>query len=126
MFANGTEYICFLEEQCEKCPYYVPFEESSLERPVCFIEDRIARASVSEELFPNEWPDETGTRLGYDCRRKKGAGQKNGIPNPKTDGVDQNMQRKHSWRAMMKPSSDKRNVQTLLITHKKRPHTPET
>jgi len=85
MFANGTEYICFLEEQCEKCPYYVPFEESSLERPVCFIEDRIARASVREELFPYEWLDETGRISRYECRRKKGLGPKNGIPKPKTD-----------------------------------------
>jgi hypothetical protein len=55
MFSNGTEYTEFLQRECERCPFYIHWEDASKKHSVCFIEERIALAGTGEkEQFPYE------------------------------------------------------------------------
>lgn len=70
MFSNGTEYEIFLSNQCERCKYYVDYNEDPAN--VCEIEERIAIAGALDEgdarkIFPYEWLEEKGNT--YICKR---------------------------------------------------------
>lgn len=42
MFANGTEYDCFIELNCDNCKNYVLYDDASESNPVCKIEEAIS------------------------------------------------------------------------------------
>lgn len=70
MFSNGSEYGSFLERNCEKCPFYVYYDDATVENPVCQIEESIAMGL--EEAFPYEWLNPNGYMARYDCRKRIG------------------------------------------------------
>lgn len=77
VFANGSEYMAFLETQCSDCPHYVHWEEATVERPCCPVEEAIALNGLSDDYKPPlEWLDENGFMHRYDCRKKVGKGMK--------------------------------------------------
>lgn len=77
MFANGTEYECFLERNCYNCPFYVHYDEATEDNPVCNIEEQIALSGMTEDVeFPYEWLDENGSMARYDCRKRLGLDKK--------------------------------------------------
>ena len=54
MFSNGTEYMVFQEQNCDRCGHYVDWEEATPDNPVCPIEERLAAAMFDESVFPHE------------------------------------------------------------------------
>lgn len=75
MFSNGTEYMCFLDRNCNDCRFFVAWEEATEKKPTCHIEQRIADCTMLDEeeaikVFPYEWLAENGTMARYDCNRK--------------------------------------------------------
>lgn len=74
MFSNGTEYQSFLEKECRRCPHYVHYEEATMERQCCPIEEAVELAGLGGTPFPYEWLDENGHMHRYDCRKKAGKG----------------------------------------------------
>lgn len=76
MFSNGTEYLNFLERNCDKCTHFVDYEDSSIENPCCPIEEDIATAMYEESVFPHDWLDENGSISRYDCRKRLGKDSK--------------------------------------------------
>jgi hypothetical protein len=77
MFSNGTQYECFLEQNCEKCHFFVYYEDATEKNPVCSIEDRIAQSSALDreeaiKIFPYEWLDKNDSMSLYNCRKHLG------------------------------------------------------
>lgn len=65
MFANGTEYHCFLEVNCYKCKKYVDFEDATEDKTVCQIEEKIAIGG--KEMFPYDKLTPNGFMCRYTC-----------------------------------------------------------
>ncbi len=79
MFANGSEYDEFMEDNCYQCPMFVHWEDETEEKSVCPIEQRIAEIGFLDfenqlKTFPFEWLD--GDGLFYHCRRRLGKKRK--------------------------------------------------
>jgi hypothetical protein len=77
MFSNGTQYNVFEENNCNKCPFYVHYEDVTKNKPICKIEERIALSAHLDrkealKTFPYEWLDDNGSMGLYTCRKKIG------------------------------------------------------
>jgi hypothetical protein len=69
MFSNGTEYMIFLDNNCNECPHFVNWESDPVN--VCEVENRLSTAIMIPEFFPYEWLDRLPGQ-GYVCRKKAG------------------------------------------------------
>ena len=74
MFSNGTEYMIFLDANCNECPHYVDYYDDDPDN-VCEVEDKLSRAALIESEWPAEWLDNLPGE-GYSCRKKKGLDKK--------------------------------------------------
>lgn len=70
MFSNGTEYLAFMERNCDRCKNYIHYEDATEDNPTCHIEEVIAvcAANGEEEDFPYEWLEDNQTISRYNCR----------------------------------------------------------
>jgi hypothetical protein len=72
MFANGSEYDSFLEENCYKCKKFVYYDESTEENPVCEIEEAISLSTMfDKKSFIKDHLQENSKMSRYDCNKMK-------------------------------------------------------